>query len=139
MTPKTCTKCHRPEGEVEFAVEKDRKGLPRKRGDCKSCRKDYLKKYYHANTEYFTNYRRANGARQSAKSVECHRRARVERRAETPYPGDKRRAPFPLPGLLGQVPDKELAERTGLSRAMVAWHRRKAGIVLNRQGERIAA
>jgi len=53
--------------------------------------------------------------------------------------GDQRQVPFPLPHLLGVLPDKELAEQTGLSRAMVAWHRRKAGIVLTRQGERAAA
>lgn len=57
----------------------------------------------------------------------------------TPLPEDQRYVPFPLPGLLGKVPDKGLAERTGVSREMVAWHRRKSGIRLTRQGERIDA
>lgn len=51
---------------------------------------------------------------------------------------DHRSAPFPAPQLLGVLSDKDLASQVGLSRAMVAWHRRKAGIVLNRQGERVA-
>jgi len=38
----------------------------------------------------------------------------------------------------GKVPDKDLAMRTGVSRQMVAWYRRKAGIKLTRQGERAA-
>jgi hypothetical protein len=58
--------------------------------------------------------------------------------AKTPAPEDDRFVPFPKPELLGVLPDKELAAMTGLSREMVAWHRRKAGIVLTRQGERVA-
>ncbi len=57
--------------------------------------------------------------------------------ARTPYPEDQRVAAFPLPHLLGGVPDKELSAMTGISRDMVAWYRRKAGIVLTRQGERV--
>lgn len=50
-------------------------------------------------------------------------------------PKDKRFVAFPLPHLFGKVPDKELAIRTGISREMVAWHRRKAGVLMSRQGE----
>lgn len=50
-------------------------------------------------------------------------------------PRDGRCAPFPLPHLLGVIPDKELAVRTGISRSMVCWHRRKAGIRLTLKGE----
>lgn len=53
----------------------------------------------------------------------------------TPQPKDKRRNAFSLPHLLGKVADKELAAQTGLSREMVAWHRRRAGILMTRQGE----
>lgn len=53
-------------------------------------------------------------------------------------PEDQRFAPFPHPELLGVVPDKELAKHTGVSREMVAWYRRRAGIMLNRQGRRAA-
>jgi hypothetical protein len=56
----------------------------------------------------------------------------------TSVPEDNRFVPFPKPELLGKLPDKELAVMTGISRAMVAWHRRKAGVVLNRQGERVS-
>lgn len=49
---------------------------------------------------------------------------------------DQRFVPFLRLDLLGVVPDKELAAQTGISRPMVAWYRRKAGIVLTRQGER---
>lgn len=52
-----------------------------------------------------------------------------------PVPEDKRFAAFPLPHLLGKVADKELAAKTGISREMVAWYRRKAGIMMTRQGE----
>jgi hypothetical protein len=55
-----------------------------------------------------------------------------------PTPTDQRFVPFPHPELLGVVPDKELAMKTGISREMVAWYRRKAGVVLNRRGERAA-
>lgn len=41
---------------------------------------------------------------------------------------DKRYVPFPLAHLLGQVSDQELADRTGVSRPMVAWYRRKVGL-----------
>jgi len=58
---------------------------------------------------------------------------------EIALPEDQRYVPFPLPHLLGKVPDKLLSERTGVSREMVAWHRRKTGIRLTRQGERIDA
>ena len=58
--------------------------------------------------------------------------------ARVPAPEDQRFVPFPFPELLGVVPDKELAMKAGISREMVAWHRRKAGIVLNRQGQRAA-
>jgi hypothetical protein len=58
--------------------------------------------------------------------------------ARVGLPDDQRFAPFPSPELLGVVPDKELAERTGISRQLVAWHRRKAGIMLNRQSRRAA-
>jgi len=51
----------------------------------------------------------------------------------TPYPTDSRYAPFPFPDLLGVVPDRELSERTGMSVAMVSWHRRRAGIVLRKR------
>jgi hypothetical protein len=54
-----------------------------------------------------------------------------------PVPKDKRYTPFPLPRLLGKVSDKELSAMTGISRSMVAWHRRKIGVVLTRQGERV--
>ena len=54
--------------------------------------------------------------------------------AETPLPQDDRFVPFPKPELLGKLPDKELAAMTGISRQMVAWYRRKAGITLTRQG-----
>jgi hypothetical protein len=54
-----------------------------------------------------------------------------------PVPEDGRCASFPLPHLLGKVPDKELAKITDMSWQMVAWYRRKAGIVL-RQGRRAA-
>ena len=57
----------------------------------------------------------------------------------TPYPEDRRFEPFPLPTLLGVIPDKELSAKTGISRQMVAWYRRKSGVVLNQQGERISA
>jgi hypothetical protein len=57
--------------------------------------------------------------------------------ATVAYSGDQRLVPFPLPELLGVLPDKELAMRTGVAKDMVAWHRRRAGIVMNRQGERI--
>ncbi len=57
----------------------------------------------------------------------------------TNLPEDARRASFPLPHLLGVVPDKDLAKMTGVSRPMVAWFRRKAGITMNRKGERVAA
>jgi hypothetical protein len=56
-----------------------------------------------------------------------------------PYPEDRRFKPFPLPHLLGVIPDKELSAKTGISRQMVTWYRRKSGVVLNRQGERISA
>jgi hypothetical protein len=62
-----------------------------------------------------------------------------EIKARTPLPADQRRVPFPNPELLGVVPDKELAMKVGVSREMVAWHRRKAGIELNRQGVRVSA
>lgn len=66
--------------------------------------------------------------------------AGLVRRAQTlmesiPVPQDQRYVSFPLPQLLGTVPDKELAAITGVSRQMVAWHRRKAGIRMTRQGE----
>jgi hypothetical protein len=63
----------------------------------------------------------------------------VEVLARTAVPQDQRFRPFPVPHLLGKVPDKELSEMTGISRPMVAWYRRKAGIILTRQGERVAA
>lgn len=47
--------------------------------------------------------------------------------AATQVPSDQRFVPFPKPELLGKLPDKELATMTGISREMVAWHRRKAG------------
>jgi hypothetical protein len=47
--PHVCSKCGLPEGEVEFAVEKGRKGKLYKRLDCRGCRKAYLKAYYHSN------------------------------------------------------------------------------------------
>jgi len=53
--------------------------------------------------------------------------------AATPLPSDQRFVPFPLPELLGVMPDKELAMKVGMSREMVAWYRRKAGIVLRRK------
>lgn len=68
-------------------------------------------------------------------TLELVRRAKAL--LETSVPEDKRVVAFPFPDLLGRVPDKELAVTTGLSREMVAWHRRKAGIVLTRQGERV--
>lgn len=52
--------------------------------------------------------------------------------AEVAYPTDQRFVPFPLPHLLGVLPDKELAMKTGISREMVAWYRRKAGITSRR-------
>jgi len=55
----------------------------------------------------------------------------------TPLPADRRVSPFPLPHFLGKVPDKELSAMTGISRSMVVWHRRKSGIVLNTQGNRV--
>jgi len=55
----------------------------------------------------------------------------------TPLPEDQRYAPFPAPLLLGAIPDRLLSELSGVSRDMVAWYRRKAGIHLNRQGERV--
>jgi hypothetical protein len=57
--------------------------------------------------------------------------------ARTPPPEDARANPFPKPELLGKLPDKELVAMTGISREMVAWHRRKAGIALTRQGARV--
>lgn len=54
-----------------------------------------------------------------------------------PFPKDARVNPFPNPELLGTVPDKELAMMTGISQSMVAWYRRKAGVVLNRQGQSV--
>lgn len=57
----------------------------------------------------------------------------------TPPPRDARAAPFPLPQLLGTISDKELAQRTGISREMVAWHRRKKGIRLSTSGKRVDA
>lgn len=58
--------------------------------------------------------------------------------AQRGLPKDQRFVPFPHPELLGVVSDKELAAKTGISRQMVAWYRRKAGITLTRQGERAA-
>jgi len=49
------------------------------------------------------------------------------------YPEDQRFVPFPFPQLLGVLPDKELAMKTGISREMVAWYRRKAGITSSRR------
>jgi hypothetical protein len=57
--------------------------------------------------------------------------------AATPLPQDDRFVPFPKPELLGMLPDKEIAAMTGISREMVAWYRRKAGITLTRQGARV--
>lgn len=57
----------------------------------------------------------------------------------TPLPEDQRYVPFPLPHLLGKLPDKVLSEQTGVSREMVAWYRRKSGTRLNRRGERVDA
>lgn len=51
----------------------------------------------------------------------------------TALPADQRFVPFPFPELLGVVSDKELAMKVGLSKAMVAWYRRKAGIVLRKR------
>jgi hypothetical protein len=53
-------------------------------------------------------------------------------------PQDRRLSPFPHPELLGEISDKELAAQTGISRQMVAWYRRKAGIMLKHQGRRAA-
>lgn len=53
---------------------------------------------------------------------------------ETPLPEDKRYEPFPYPDLLGVVRDKELAKMAGMSKAMVSWYRRKAGIRLDSKG-----
>lgn len=55
--------------------------------------------------------------------------------SRTDLPSDSRFAPFPLSHLLGVIPDKELAVKTGMSRSMVCWHRRKAGIRLTLKGE----
>lgn len=55
---------------------------------------------------------------------------------ELHFPEDQRFVPFPHPELLGVVPDKELAVQTGISRPMVAWYRRKAGIQLTTKGHR---
>jgi len=53
-------------------------------------------------------------------------------------PVDRRFVPFPHPELLGVTPDKVLAEQIGISKEMVGWYRRKAGIKLDRQGRRTA-
>ncbi len=52
------------------------------------------------------------------------------RRLRGGQPEDRRKAPFPFPHLLGEVPDKVLSGLTGMSVDMVSWHRRRAGIVL---------
>lgn len=50
--------------------------------------------------------------------------------ASTPYPSDERLVPFPLAHLFGIKTDRDLADQTGVSIQMVAWYRRKAGIML---------
>jgi hypothetical protein len=81
--PHVCSKCGLPEGEVEFAVEKGRKGKLYKRLDCRGCRKAYLKAYYHSNKEgYFRKYREANRERMNQSSICCIRRERHRRYAK---------------------------------------------------------
>lgn len=79
MQVKTCSKCLRPEGEVAFAIEKTRNGGLRARGDCKDCRKAYLRDFYAKNPDYFTTYRESHRAECNARSVASARRARHER------------------------------------------------------------
>lgn len=82
MATKHCSKCGRPEGEVQFATELSR-GKIRSRPDCTDCRKKYLRGYYAEKFTYFHNYREQNRKRQNSKAVECNRRKRHERYEKT--------------------------------------------------------
>ena len=75
-----------------------------------------------ARNAYSKAYYRDHKSEINARVIAINKRRRHERYAE----------------LLGVVSDKELAAKTGISRQMVAWYRRKAGITLTRQGERAA-
>ena len=78
MSPKVCSKCGLPEGQVRFAIELSR-GKLRPRLDCVDCRKQYLRKYYASKEAYFREYRVTNKIRQNLKAVECNKRKRHER------------------------------------------------------------
>lgn len=82
--------------------------------------------------------RESTGVRPDASEHSLKLVADVEALLEAvPVPKDRRHVPFPFPHLLGKVSDKELSAMTGISRNMVAWHRRKIGVVLTCQGERV--
>lgn len=147
---KTCTKCGKSDGEVEFGSYK-RGARMQTRPACKGCcressraydasRRDakraYNKAYYRANPAYFQKYNEQSKAARTSTIVAAHKKARHERYAKiralkeaSPCTDCRRSFPYCVMDFDHRDPSQKVADVSTLVKVLVPWERVEAEII----------